>query len=307
MKYIKSFTIFESELGRAHSNQEIQIPSKQEILRSIEKNFPEYSKPGSVFPVDVKDSTGKLIQTLEFKFDENGELQINDGVYENKFTKGLATLCLIGGMLTSCQKDDLYNIANDPRYIVKPQILNTLGKENFDSPVPNKENMYVWFGNRTGASGQERHGYFDFTNKKKTYGEKFVDGNSTDYPDSIGDVFQFLIPSEVIETNTTEETPFPLTAQQREKYKYIVLIKVHKPTAYDWSDAFKGKEIPSSFGGTKLPGYAIYLTNLETIQPGEVYPTLLDYIFDQKDDMVLPLKNYKIFGGEHILTEKPNI
>lgn len=123
LKYINTYRLYEEEL----QNKESKIPSNEELVKMLRKNFANYTKPGSSFPVEVKDNKGKVIKTLEFTFDDKGELQIEDDskLSENKFAKALVGLCLVGGMLTSCKKSDSpkfgYNISSAPTsYTISP-------------------------------------------------------------------------------------------------------------------------------------------------------------------------------------------
>lgn len=78
------------------------IPSEDELLDVLKSDFKDHAKPNSTFPVEVKDKSGKVIKVMTFHIDVDGELNIKNDVNENKFVKGLAALCLIGGTLTSC-------------------------------------------------------------------------------------------------------------------------------------------------------------------------------------------------------------
>jgi hypothetical protein len=272
MRYIKKFNIFESS-----EDTQVSIPSDDKIIKMLRKNFANYTNPGSKFPVEVKNKKGETIKTLEFYFDNEGELHIKENLSEGNFTKGLAALCLIGGMLTSCKKDDVYNIGSDARFRLHPKILGDLGKPSFDNPNTGKQHMYIWAGNQ-GGNGT-RHGYYEFSNdSNKRYGTIY-----SEYPDSFGYGDGWNVPNEVLKVVETDKTVYPLTPEQKSKYKYIVLVKVHPSTKWDWSDINKEKEVPFEDIGT---GYSLYLTNLETIKPGDLYPswpTTIYYNFPKED------------------------
>ena len=113
MKTVKSYSDY---FKRNESN----IPSEDELLSMLRKNFTNYTKPNSTFPVEVKGKDGKVLKVLDCHINDDGKLEIanKDEVSESsKFTKGLAALCLIGGTLTSCTKDSKsfgYNIGTSP-------------------------------------------------------------------------------------------------------------------------------------------------------------------------------------------------
>jgi hypothetical protein len=304
MKYVKSFDLFESK-----------IPSHDEIIKMLKKNFVNYTNPGATFPVNVLDEkTGKTIKVMDFYFDENGELEIKEEIKESKITKGLAALCLIGGMLTSCKKDQLYDIGKDARYILKPSILNTLGREHFDSPVSNKSKTYVWAGNQNGSQEPTRYNYLDFTNKTKSYGTVY----GQNYPDSAQDgVLSVISPTEVIQVIDLDNNilsklePYNKTGKSLDqlikKYKYAVVVEVLGSTRYTWKDINK----PEEAGSSRKTGYGIYLTNLPDINVGELYPSTLDLMFNTYktsttgNDKLIALDDYYNFNFKNLLDEKP--
>ena len=306
MKHIKSYRIFEEE-----KSTQVSIPPKDEIIKMLRRNFANYTKPESTFPVEVKNKKGETIKTLEFHFDRDGELHMKENLSEGKFTKGLAALCLIGGMLTSCDKGDLYNIGNDARYRLRPEILSHLGKPAFDNPNTGKQYIYIWAGNQGGTQG--RHGYYEFSNdSNKNYGAIYKE-----YPDSFGAGDGWNVPNEVLKVVKTDETVYPLTPEQKSKYKYLVLVKVHPSTKWDWTDINKEKEVPFEDIGT---GYSLYLTNLETIKKGDLYPswpTTVYYGFPKDDSQsklgiirdrqkIVALRNYGPKGWD-LEKEEPSI
>lgn len=303
MKYLKSFKIFESDS---------QIPEEDELIHMIKTEFPEYYKPGSSFPIEIKDSKGETTQIINVEIDDAGKLTIKKDLEEGKLAKGLAALCLIGGMLTSCKKEPLYDIGRDARFRLQPEILADLGKPAFDNPDTGKPHMYIWAGNQ-GGSGT-RHGYYEFSNdSNKKYGAIF----GQEYPDSFGYGDGWNVPNEVLKVVKTDQTVYPLTPEQKSKYKYLVLVKVHPSTKWDWSNINKEREVPFTEIGT---GYALYLTNLETIKPGDLYPswpTTVYYNFPKKDseswlgiirdrNKIVAMKDYG-GHGQDLEKEEPTI
>jgi hypothetical protein len=128
MKYIKSYNLFESD----NKSTQVSVPTKYEMLKMLRKNFANYTNPGSTFPVEVKNKEGKTLKTLEFHFDKDGELHFKENISESKFTKGLAALCLIGGMLTSCKKDSHQGFGYNLNSGASAYIINSNGNKEID-------------------------------------------------------------------------------------------------------------------------------------------------------------------------------
>ena len=232
---------------------------------------------------------------------------------ESKLKNAILGLCSIGSLLfASCEKDDVYNLASDTRYVVKPNILDKLHKQYFNNPLSGKDKVYVWYGNQNGSG--TRNGYYDFRANQTFYGERKYKGdkNPDSYPDSISNATlkaPLLAPSEVLDIVNTNDTKYNISPELKSKYKYIVLIKVHGTSKFDWSNAFSGQEVKDNWL-VKDSGYALYLTNLETIKKGHLYPTFLDALVDDKSE-VYPLTDnssgFYVGGGYQLLDERPII
>ena len=254
----------------------------------------------------------------------DGDLIVVEGITEG-FRKNLLTgiVCtmLAGGMI-SCQKEELYDLSKDSRFTLKPEILNTLGKEYFDSPVQGKDKIYVIAGNQTGAGrGYERYLYHDYTSKVKTYGNKPF--SAQEYPDSFATGANGIAPVEVINVvpftseiadklESYNKTGMPLRKLMSD-YKNVVVVKVHEASYYDWNDVYNPKEIKDPKYKT---GYAIYLTNLGEVKPGEVYPTMMEVMFNiyntppnviPYNSKVMALDNYYVSKFSKLLREEPKI
>ena len=175
-------------------------------------------KEGESAKVKIKKEKGN--KTVQVAVTPDGDIKGAGSLEEITAKQVVLYVCTLGA-LASCQREDLYNISADARYIVKPQILNTLGKKAFDSPVEgSKDKVYMWFGNQ-GGNGT-RYPYYDYTSQNKEYGAVY--GNQ--YPDSLVGASNGITPNEVINTNSTTNTVYPLTPEQKANYKYIVLVKV---------------------------------------------------------------------------------
>lgn len=217
-------------------------------------------------------------EIIKAEFDDKGNLQVeeaevvNEGIRKNLLIGAVCTVLSSG--LVSCKKEDFYDIGKDSRFIVKPRILDTLDKENFDSPNKgDKKNVYLWYGNQSGNGS--RPAYFDYTSKVKDYGAK-----TKEYPDSVVSTGNGITPNEVIKVVKTSDTKFELSQSDKSKWKYLVLIKVHPSTQWDWSDPNRGKEEPADW----KTGYALYLTNQEGIEEGDLYPTFIERIYGLNRD-----------------------
>jgi hypothetical protein len=96
-------------------------------------------------------------------------------------------------------------------------------------------------------------------------------------------------------------------------YKNVVVVKVHEASYYDWNDVYNPKEIKDPKYKT---GYAIYLTNLGEVKPGEVYPTMMEVMFNiyntppnviPYNSKVMALDNYYVSKFSKLLREEPKI
>ena len=251
----------------------------------------------------VKIVNGKVIDVLD---DEPEE--VNEGI---KDTLKIGAICaILATGAVSCTKEDSYNLANDARYIMKPEILNTLEKDYFDSPVGSKEKIYVWAGNQSGAG---RVLYHDYSNNKKEYGATF-----DNYPDSFAYGANGITPVQVVKVlpfdsnvieklNSYNKTGQPLGSLLG-KYKNVVVVDVLGSSHYDWSNPNNGKEIKDSKYKT---GYAIYLTNADGIKEEELYPTMLDVMFRTYNnptignEKLISLNDYFNNNFKNLLGDKP--
>jgi len=269
----------------------------------------------------VKIVNGKVIDVLD---DEPEE--VNEGI---KDTLKIGAVCMIlaSGMV-SC-KEGNYNLANDARYIMKPEILNTLGRESFDSPVGSKDKIYVWAGNQSGGRGtNSRVLYHDYSNNKKEYGATF-----DNYPDSFAYGANGITPVEVVgKTKLTSDIAKRLQKYSKidlSKYTdtsttlgksgtnnqnsglYVIVVDVLGSSHYDWSDPNKAQEIKDPKYKT---GYAIYIVSPSVangINVGELYPTTLDVMFGTYNDplsgneKIKPLDDYFNNNFKNLLGDKP--
>lgn len=239
------------KIGGKNNNYKVKLILPNKKIKNIKVNIDNQGKP-------------KL-----YNLSKNDEL--NEGIGKNLMIGAVCTI-LASGMI-SCKKD-VYDIGKDNRYIVKPQILNSLDKEYFDAPGNNsKDKVYLWYGNQ-GGNGS-RPAYFDYTNKLKKYGT--IQGK--EYPDSVVGTGNGITPNEVIKVVSAKDTPYPLDSNDRKSWKYLALVKVHPSTQWDWTDPNNGKEVPFSWN----TGYALYLTNIDGMQ-GELYPTFIERIYGLNRD-----------------------
>ena len=244
-------------------------------------------------------------QVIDISDDEPEE--VNEGI---KDTLKIGAVCMIlaSGMV-SC-KEGNYNLANDARYILKPEVLNRIGKEYFDSPISSKDKMYIWAGNQSGAG---RVLYHDYSNNKKEYGATF-----DNYPDSFAYGANGITPVQVVKVlpfdsniierlNSYNRTGQPLGSLLG-KYKNVVVVDVLGSSHYDWSDPNNGKEIKDPKWKT---GYAIYLTNADGIKEEELYPTMLDVMFrtynnpTMGNEKLIALDDYFNNNFKNLLGDKP--
>jgi hypothetical protein len=271
----------------------------------------------------VKIVNGKVIDVLD---DEPEE--VNEGI---KDTLKIGAICaILATGAVSCTKEDSYNLTNDARYIMKPEILNTLGRESFDSPVGSKEKIYVWAGNQSGGRGSNsRYLYHDYTNKNKNYGAVF----GQNYPDSFANGANGITPTEVVgKTKLTSDIAKRLQKYSKidlSKYTdtsttlgksgtnnensnlYVIVVDVLGSSHYDWSDPNGAKEIKDPKWKT---GYAIYIVSpsvAEGMTVGELYPTTLDVMFGTYSDplsgnkKIRPLDDYFNNNFKNLLGDKP--
>ena len=261
------------------------------ILNDIKKELIKISGVDAEYDVKIIDNrTGKQNKKMKMKIDTDGQLDIIDKTdvieegLKDALKIGVVCTILASGMV-SCKKDQLYDIGKDARFIVKPKILNTLGKETFDAiGQGTKDKVYLWYGNQNGNGGaNSRPAYFDYTNKTKSYGP--VTGKV--YPDSAVGTGNGITPNEVIKVVPTATTKYPISQSDKNKWKYLVLVKVHPSTTFDWSDPSNGKEIPDDW----KTGYALYLMNTEGMQ-GDLYPTFIERIYGlNRDSKGTPVSN----------------
>ena len=243
--------------------------------------------------------------------------QVNEGSIKDTLKIGAVCVILASGMV-SCKKDS-YNISNDSQFRLKPSILNSLGKEYFDSPVNNKNKIYVTAGNQTGSGkGNERYLYHDYTNQEKSYGattnvpDSFASGSNGITPVEVEQVLPFN--SEIIsKLEPYNKTGKPLNSLLG-KYKNVVVVNVLGSSHFDWSDPYKPKEINNP---KYKQGHAIYLTNVDGINVGEIYPTMLDVMFQTyktyneptrtSNDKLMGLNDYFSGNFAELLGDKPDL
>jgi hypothetical protein len=252
-----------------------------------------------------------------------------------------ATCFILASGLISCNQDDSYNIGKDARYIMKPEILNTMGRKSFDSPANAKEKTYVWAGNQSGGRGTaSRVLYHDYSNKDKNYGAVF----GQNYPDSFAQGSNGITPTEVVKIIPMPAvgsyqlndlikmlTPYNKTKIDLTKYAnradtlgktgtgntkssewYIVIVEVHGSSHFDWADANNGQEIKDPKYKT---GYAIYLvkSNIASgMKVGELYPTMLEVIYSfynsrgEGTNSIKPFDDYFNNEFKALNTDKPS-
>lgn len=274
------------------------------------------NRPGK----EGKTNIVKMVNGEVIDIDDDQPEPVQEGI---KDTLKIGAVCIIlaSGMV-SCTKEEGYDLSKDARYILKPNILNTLGKESFDSPVNSKNKIYVWAGNQTGAGrGYERYLYHDYSNQEKKYGEVY----GQNYPDSFATGANGITPVEIVQVlpfNTNiaakleeyNKTGTPLNTLLG-KYKNVVVVEVLGSSHYDWKDVYNPKEVDDPRFKT---GYAIYLTNSDGINVGELYPTMMDIMFGSwksqitpsqipTNDKIMGLDNYMYGNFAKLLGDKPEL
>jgi hypothetical protein len=265
-----------------------------------------------------KSNIVKMVNGEVIDIDDDQPEPVSESI---KDTLKIGAVCLIlaSGMVSCTKEDSNYNLANDSRFTLKPGILNTLGKEYFDSPVQGKDKIYVIAGNQSGAGkGSERYLYHDYTSKIKNYGSKPF--SSQEYPDSFATGANGIAPTEVIQVlpfnadmvnklQPYNKTGVPLGSFLG-KYKNVVVVELLGCSHYDWTDPYKPKEVSDPKYKT---GYAIYLTNADAINVGELYPTTLDVMFGTYknpiggNDKLMSLNNYHMSNFINLLGDKPEL
>jgi hypothetical protein len=155
----------------------------------------------------------------------------------------------------------------------------------------------------------------------KPYGNKPF--SAQEYPDSFATGANGIAPVEVINVvpftseiadklESYNKTGMPLRKLMSD-YKNVVVVKVHEASYYDWNDVYNPKEIKDPKYKT---GYAIYLTNLGEVKPGEVYPTMMEVMFNiyntppnviPYNSKVMALDNYYVSKFSKLLREEPKI
>ena len=275
---------------------------KEKLISSLEKAGIDTNNPVNIKLINKETGKEKIVTM-------NSDGTFSDAKIDESLKDKLiigATCFILASGLVSCKKEEGYNLSRDARYIVKPQILNTLGKAAFDVPGNgSKDKVYMWFGNQTGAGS--RNPYYDYTNQNKEYGA----ASNNLYPDSIVGASNGITPNEVININSTANTTYPLSPEQKAKYKYIVVVKVHPSTQWNWSDINNGKEESSRWNS----GYAAFLTNINGIEVGDLYPTMLansgvpgDMYGIVKDvNKAVALGDYVSSKGKGLLQAEPKI
>jgi hypothetical protein len=269
---------------------------------------------------------------------ENGKFVKSDAVNEIDVKRAIVTAaCAISLMgVVSCQKEDTYNLAKDARYILKPSILNTQGRESFDSPVGSKSKIYVWAGNQSGGRGtNNRVLYHDYSNQNKDYGAVY----GQNYPDSFAygangitpvevvkkfrltsDVAKQLQPYSKVDLSQYTDTSTTLGKSDIKPNKsglYVVIVKVYGSSHYDWADPNGGGEEIKD--GKLNTGYGIYLVTpgvANGINVKEMYPTMMDIMFGTwnvspsqvpGNSKIQALDNYMYNDFKNLLQDIPSI
>ena len=298
-------------------------PQNEKIVQSLKQELGDDNeiyvklvdnRPGK----EGKTNIVKMVNGEVIDIDDDQPEPVSEGI---KDTLKIGAVCLIlaSGMVSCTKEDSNYNLANDSRFTLKPRILNTLGKEYFDSPVQGKDKIYVIASNQSGAGkGSERYLYHDYTSKIKNYGSKPF--SSQEYPDSFATGANGIAPTEVIQVlpfnadmvnklQPYNKTGVPLGSFLG-KYKNVVVVELLGCSHYDWTDPYKPKEVSDSKYKT---GYAIYLTNADAINVGELYPTTLDVMFGTYknpiggNDKLMSLNNYHMSNFINLLGDKPEL
>lgn len=281
-----------------------QLGGDKEIYIKLVDN-----RPGKDGKVNIVKQTlnGEIID-----IDDNQPEPVTEGI-RNNLKIGAICFILASGAV-SCKKD-VYDLGKDARYRLKPNILNSLGKKYFDSPVENKDKIYIWAGNQNGSSEPTRYLYHDYTNQEKSYGEVY----GQNYPDSFARGANGVTPSLVVDVLPFNSDIIPKLNQYNVtgkpldtllgKYKNVVVVEVLQSSYYDWSDIFNPKEV----GTNRKTGHAIYLTNLTAVEVGELYPQLFEVMFGTYknptagNDKIISLNDYYISDSGKLLGDKPEL
>ena len=194
---------------------------------------------------------------------------LNESI-KDKILTGAMCVMLASG-LVSCSKVDNPSV---DRITYKPEILNKLHKNAFNNlnAESNRKNNYIWYTNVYGTKDnndkdiERRHAMYDYTSKEISYGTK----NYNEYPgDSVNGASTGITPCEVVDIEYTQNTSYKLNPDDIKKYKYLILIKVHNSTDIDFSN----NNNPKEFAVDEFTGYIVYLTNINKINTGDLYPT----------------------------------
>ena len=283
-----------------------QIGGDKEIYIKLVDN-----RPGK----EGKTNIVKMVNGEVIDIDDDQPEPVSESI-KDKLKIGAVCFILASGMV-SCKKDDSYNISKDPRFILKPNILNNLGKESFDSPISSKDKIYIWAGNQSGVgNGRERYLYHDYSNQSKKYGEVY----GQNYPDSFAYGSNGITPTEVVQIlpfnadMVSKLQPYNKTGTPLGtflgKYKNVVVVEVLGSSNYDWSDPYNPNEVSDTKHKT---GHAIYLTNADGVNVGELYPTTLDVMFGTYknpiagNDKLLGLDDYYNNNFNNLLGDKPEL
>lgn len=294
-------------------------PIRDKIIQSLKKQL---GGDKELYIKLVDNRPGKNGKTNIVKQTVNGDIIDIDDDQPEPVTEGIRDTLKIGAVCfilasgaVSCKKD-VYDLGRDARYILKPNILNSLGKEYFDSPIESKDKIYIWAGNQNGSQDPTRYLYLDFTTQQKSYGEVY----GQNYPDSAQEgVLSVISPTEVIQVLPFNSEIIPKLQEYNKtgrpleeflnKYKNVVVVEVLGSTRYDWSDINQPKEV----GNSRKTGHAIYLTNLTGINVGELYPSTLDLMFNTYktsttgNDKLVALDDYYNFNFKNLLGDKPEL
>jgi hypothetical protein len=323
MKQLQLERIIKEELDNVREEQNASLTDKMiSALEDIGVDTEE-----DTVDVEITDEkTGKTrIVTLR-----NGEFSKPPMEEDLKSKVIIACTIAITG-LVSCNKEESYNLAKDARYIMKPNILNTQGRKAFDSPVSSKDKIYVWAGNQSGGRGTaSRVLYHDYSNSDKNYGAVF----GQNYPDSFAYGSNGVTPIEVVKkvklTPEIAQRLQPYTKADLSQYTdtstvlgktgtgttkpglYVIIVKVHGSSYYDWADPGNGQEIKDSKWNI---GYAIYLVTSKIangINVGEMYPTMMEVMFNfynsrgEGTNNIKPFDDYFNNNFKKLLPEIPS-
>ena len=275
--------------------EEQDTSGKDKLTTALTKAGIDTSEPVNVKLINKETGKEQIVTLDNGKF---MDASVDEGL-KDKLLIGATCFILASGLI-SCQKEESYNLGRDARFILKPNILNTQGRKAFDSPVGSKDKIYVWAGNQSGGRGTaSRVLYHDYSSQDKGYGAVY----GQNYPDSFAYGANGITPVEVVkkvkltpeiaqrlqpytkadlsqytDTSTTLGKTGPGTGTTKPGL-YVIIVKVHNSSYYDWADPGNGQEIKDSKWGT---GYAIYLVTSKIangINVGEMYPTMMEVMF----------------------------